>query len=324
MRVSVAMCTYNDARFVSGQLASISAQTRLPDELVICDDCSTDKTLQIVRTFAIEAPFPVRVRVNHANLGPHGNFENAISSCTGDAVVLCCGDDIWLRNKLELIEEAFAASHSVGLVLSDAELIDERSRPTGKRLWRSRGLSRVDRYLIPRGRRYRLLRGNICATYGTTMAFRLKYADAIIPLSRSWEYEDAWIAVIVASVAEVALIPKPLVRYRQHASNFSGSASDPIRRRMALAAGNRAEVFMRRSHRLQVALDHVAGLPGADLGFLRHLAQARDHMCSRAQLGDIRRISRAPLVASELLSGAYGRYSGGWRSAAADFLLRSG
>ena len=78
-RFSVAMCTYNGARFVGGQLESIAAQTRPPDELVVCDDRSSDETVSAVERFAREATFPVRLSVNERNLGSTKNFERAIS-----------------------------------------------------------------------------------------------------------------------------------------------------------------------------------------------------------------------------------------------------
>src|SRR3954463_13429531 len=66
---SVAMCTFNGERFLGPQLASIAAQDRPPDELVICDDCSSDGSVEIVREFARGAPFCTRLVVNDRNLG---------------------------------------------------------------------------------------------------------------------------------------------------------------------------------------------------------------------------------------------------------------
>ena len=69
MKISVALCTFNGAKYVANQLASIGSQQRLPDELVVCDDKSSDDTVALVKRFAAEAPFPVRLTVNAANLG---------------------------------------------------------------------------------------------------------------------------------------------------------------------------------------------------------------------------------------------------------------
>jgi len=59
--ISIVMCTYNGKAYLSDQLVSIVKQTQQPGELVICDDGSTDNTLQVLDKFSKEAPFPVRV-----------------------------------------------------------------------------------------------------------------------------------------------------------------------------------------------------------------------------------------------------------------------
>ena len=66
---SVALCVYNGERFLSQQLESLAAQTVLPDELVICDDASSDGSMRIVENFAKNAPFVVRIFKNPKNLG---------------------------------------------------------------------------------------------------------------------------------------------------------------------------------------------------------------------------------------------------------------
>ena len=67
--VSIALCTYNGERFLDAQLASLVEQSHRPDEVVICDDDSSDATLGIIQTFADTAPFKVRLFRNSQNLG---------------------------------------------------------------------------------------------------------------------------------------------------------------------------------------------------------------------------------------------------------------
>src|SRR5437588_7313199 len=106
-RISIAMCTYNGARFLREQLDSFAAQSRLPDEVVICDDGSTDGTADIVRTFASGAPFPVHFHVNEPRLGITRNFERAAGLCTGSIIFFSDQDDVWLPDKLDRFAEAF-------------------------------------------------------------------------------------------------------------------------------------------------------------------------------------------------------------------------
>jgi glycosyltransferase involved in cell wall biosynthesis len=88
LRVSVAMATYNGARFLGPQLESILDQHRQPDELVIVDDSSTDETMEVSETFKRRARFSVRVLANERNLGSTATFERAIQECSGDVVAL--------------------------------------------------------------------------------------------------------------------------------------------------------------------------------------------------------------------------------------------
>ena len=77
-KISVALCTYNGERFLCRQLASMQQQSRLPDELVVCDDRSTDNTIEILQDFSASAGFPVKITRNEHNLGFVANFERAI------------------------------------------------------------------------------------------------------------------------------------------------------------------------------------------------------------------------------------------------------
>ena len=87
VRISVAMCTYNGAEFLPAQLESIFAQTRTADEIVVCDDGSTDETRSLI-------PQNVILHENEKKLGTAKNFERAIGLCTGDVIVLSDQDDV--------------------------------------------------------------------------------------------------------------------------------------------------------------------------------------------------------------------------------------
>src|SRR6185295_6827977 len=101
------MCTWNGAAYLRDQLESIAAQTRLPDELIMCDDASIDGTPAIARAFAARAPFPVRLEINEATVGVRQNFTKAIAACTGDLIALSDQDDVWRPDKLRVIEDRF-------------------------------------------------------------------------------------------------------------------------------------------------------------------------------------------------------------------------
>lgn len=107
MKMSIAMATYNGARYLREQLDSFAAQTRLPDELVVCDDGSSDDTLNILEEFARTAPFQVRIFRNDVNLGYAQNFARALERCVGDLVFLSDHDNVWFEDKID-VKESYA------------------------------------------------------------------------------------------------------------------------------------------------------------------------------------------------------------------------
>lgn len=324
-KVSVAMCTYNGERQVAEELESFLQQTRLPEELVVCDDGSTDATVEIVEAFAERAPFDVRLQVNDENLGYTKNLERAISLTTGDFVALADWDDVWMPRKVERLVTAFASSPTVGLVLTDAELVDPGLQHIGS-LWETRGFGRLDRFLVARRRNHRLLRKNFTATYGTTMALRSTVKDAVLPIPDRWASTtgqsgpDAWIALIAAGVSDVALVDEALVRYRQHPENMAGAGSRNLGTRLRSARANTAETFAERAARLRLGVERLTTLGGRP-AYVRHVHAAERHHRFRAALPPSYR-ARLATTTSELAGLRYHRYSDGWRSLAADLLLR--
>lgn len=98
-RISIAMATYNGARFIREQLDSLYNQTRVPDEIIVCDDGSTDGTIDILEEY--HRKHNLTYYVNESNVGVNVNFINVFSKCTGDYVFICDQDDIWFPDKIE-------------------------------------------------------------------------------------------------------------------------------------------------------------------------------------------------------------------------------
>ena len=122
------MATYNGARHVAEQLASLASQTVLPYELVVTDDASTDATPDIVAAFAASAPFPVRLIKNAEQLGYRANFMKAAGLCQADLVAFSDQDDVWLPRKLEAVNATFENSDTL-LTYHDATVVTEKLEP---------------------------------------------------------------------------------------------------------------------------------------------------------------------------------------------------
>ena len=131
MKISIAMATYNGARFIGEQLESFASQTVLPNELVVCDDCSTDGTRKIVRRFGDRAPFAVRLHENATRLGVTRNFEKAIGLCQGDIVFLSDQDDAWFENKLQVVSTLFEGNPLIMVITNDQIITEAESDSHG-------------------------------------------------------------------------------------------------------------------------------------------------------------------------------------------------
>ena len=321
MTVSVALCTYNGAAHLVEQLASIAAQTRRPDELVVRDDASTDDTPAIVRAFAARAPMPVRFERNAARLGSTRNFDAAIAACQGDLVALSDQDDVWRADKLAVIERRLQESPEVGLVFSDADLIDAASNPIGERLWTRVGFDRrLQRFWRERGALTALVPGRIVT--GATMAFRSAWRPLVLPAPEGIApmRHDGWIALAIAAVAGVAFIEEPLVAYRLHPSQQIGAPEARPRLGPIASASHVNAYSMHLSSLTAVQRRLAAGLAGPEgAAAAPRVATILRHFESRASL-PARRLARLPLVLRELASRRYHDYGNGGRSAIKDLL----
>lgn len=139
LTVSIALATYNGARFLQEQLASILSQTVLPNELVVGDDGSIDETLAILDDFKNGAPFPVFIHRNESNLGFSDNFLKTASKCRSQWIAFCDQDDLWDPRKLErCLEEA--CRPGVVLVIHNGRSVNEWGKDLGQ--WIQPGLDK--------------------------------------------------------------------------------------------------------------------------------------------------------------------------------------
>lgn len=223
MKVSVAMTTFNGARFLADQLDSLARQTHLPGELVVVDDGSQDDSVAILERFATTAPFPVVVHRNPQNIGWRQNFFRALARCRGDAVAFCDQDDIWHPEKIAACAAALADPR-VLFVYHGAETIDQAGARIGDlRHYQSQPEPVAPPLTLPPWKN----------VLGFSVMFRadLRRFDAYWPHSRDRgalgerEAHDQWFYFLASTLGCVAYVDRELVRYRQHGGNAVGLSS---------------------------------------------------------------------------------------------------
>lgn len=212
------MTTYNGENYIQQQLDSILRQTYLPDELIICDDNSTDNTINIVNEFLKISPFLAKIFCNKKNIGYVLNFQKAISLCTGDVILLSDHDDIWCPDRIERTYIAFENNPNCGYLFSDAHLINNLGEDIKDRLWRRVGftLARQSDFADPDKQPHILFPQN-CVT-GATLAFRAKHREYILPFPLLENLiHDGWISLILSLCGFYGIaLQRPLIYYRIH------------------------------------------------------------------------------------------------------------
>lgn len=205
MRISIAMATYNGASYLEEQLQSFLNQARLPDELIITDDCSADETTDIIRCFAERAPFKVWWEQNEKKLGYSGNFNKALSYTTGDLVFLSDQDDVWFFDKIEAVTRLASASSALVLmndaILTDANLTEVGLTKLGQ--IRSAGLP------------------SSSFVMGCCAAIKRDLLDLCLPVPKSYPAHDSWIVKFADGMKRKQVIEQCLQYYRRHGSNES-------------------------------------------------------------------------------------------------------
>lgn len=319
--VSIALCTYNGGQYLGEQLDTLNSQTLIPNELIVCDDNSSDNTVGILEAFSQIARFPVHIYVNDTNLGVTGNFEKCISLCKGGLIAPCDQDDVWLPGKLERLARVMDENPCAGYVFCDAELVDENLRSLGRRLWdenpnpftprERRGFSRGEQFPL-------LLKKNVVT--GSCMMFRASLLPKVLPIPDPWIH-DYWIASIAAAFGHRGLlVNEPLIKYRQHEDQQVGILKGTFLSKVRLAVKQWPDIAERDRKRMETLHTRLAELAAEEkisdtVAAKRRFLEARSRRLSQSPL------SRAVMAGTLLVKGDYGRYSPyGWRAFLMDIL----
>lgn len=297
--------------FVLEQVSSILHQSVPPQQLVVSDDASSDDTIRAVRErvarFRAQRPeidLQFVVIENAVPLGVTKNFEQAITACTGEIIVLSDQDDVWHARRLERIVDAFKDSGEVTLLHSDARLVDASGEPLGELLSEGISFTARERAAVRDGRAFEvLLRRNVVT--GATTAFRRGLVERAVPFPASWVH-DEWLAMVASITGRVDYLDEPLVDYRQHGGNQIGAGRPDARELLARLREPRAERNARLLARAEALAERFAE---ADVpsDVSRSVVEKLRHERVRSSLPKTR-ILRVWPVLREWLSGRYGRF----------------
>jgi len=321
-RLSIVMCIYNGAAYLQQQLDSLLAQTRLPDEIVLSDDGSTDASQDTLQAFAGQARelgIKVHLWSNPDNLGYVENFSKALRQATGDVLFLCDQDDVWRRDKLALMAARFNDDPQLQLLHSDARLVDALGDPLHCTLFDALQLTLDEKQVIHDGRAFEIVMRRSFVT-GATAALRRELVEMALPVAHDWIH-DEWLAAVAAGFGRIDFIDEPLIDYRQHDANQIGMRRRTLMMKwhdLLLPRGKLLSIEAKRLQRLEDFLAH-ATFPGASnrAAQVRH---KRTHFERRVVIGRLPRYRRLLPILGEARAGCYRRYGTGGRSMLRDLL----
>lgn len=199
------------------QLDSILNQTIKVDEIVVCEDNSTDNTREILEKYNTTNPGLFKILHNNQNLGSNKNAEKAIQHCTGDVVFLSDQDDEWLPNKVERTLQYFEENPQKNGVFSNGYLMNAQSEVDPQNaLWDSMSFPFEKLKNNPLLLNEYIHTNENCAT-GAAMAFRGNQPFLKKPFpSIKFLIHDRWIAMNLSNDNSLGYIEDKLIKYRLH------------------------------------------------------------------------------------------------------------
>ncbi|KAF0218732.1 MAG: family 2 glycosyl [Geobacteraceae bacterium] len=218
-KVSVCMATRNGEQYIHAQLESILLQLAPDDEVIISDDSSTDRTVDIVKGFGDAR---VRLYENNTFFNPIANFANALGKAGGDYMALADQDDVWLPRKIRLTLakmnelEGMYGKETPLLVHTDLKVVTANLEVVAESLWRfqktdpQKGVS-LNRLLVQN------------TVSGCTIMMNRALRDIALPIPPEAVMHDWWLALVAAAFGRIGHVSEPTMLYRQHGENDVGA-----------------------------------------------------------------------------------------------------
>ncbi len=207
------LVAYNQEEYIREAVESALSQTYSPLEIVLSDDCSSDRTFEIMCELA-EAycgPHTIVLNRNPQNMGLAAHASKVWSTLShGEWLIGAAGDDIYLPNRAEKIAEMASLCPNASCIWSGCTIIDDKGEVVRE--------SRPDSGSLRPGR--------IPAVLGATVAYRRDVYDFFGPVGHQVRNDDVVMSLRSALLGEFAYIPESLVRYRKHSTNLSGNFTD--------------------------------------------------------------------------------------------------
>lgn len=216
MNISICMATYNGEKYIKKQLDSILSQLEKDDELIISDDSSTDKTIEIIKSYNDKK---IKLFEKQNFKSPIFNFENAIKNASGDIIILADQDDIWQENKIQVIKESFKNFNKTSLKLYNGNCINQEDK-----------IIKEDLFIYLNAKQGFI--GNIIKNsfIGCNLAFTKDLLNYALPFPKDIPMHDSWLGLCAYMFGDVEFVDEKIFSYRLHENNFTSKKNSLFRK----------------------------------------------------------------------------------------------
>lgn len=216
--ISVVLTSFNGVEYIEQQINSILLQNVLPSEIIICDDGSTDGTINVLNKF--KQHDIIKLYSNKERLGIAENFKKAVSLANpNNYIAFCDQDDIWLPNKLDKSLKEIKVLEANNptmpcLVYSNLIFVNKEGQTINMSFYDQMGLNKFEHCFET------ALFGSLLLGCTILINSKMRVHFLNMPSSKLF-YHDAWLALIGFGIGKVQFIKEPLVKYRLHNNNAS-------------------------------------------------------------------------------------------------------
>jgi glycosyltransferase involved in cell wall biosynthesis len=223
MKIDILLATHNGEKYIEKQINSILKQNYTTWKLLIRDDISNDKTLEVIAKY--QNIYFNKIQIvdnNNILLGVSQNFANLLKFSSSDYLMFCDQDDVWLPNKLEITlnkmleMEKVYGKNSCLLVHTDLKVVDCHLNLIADSFWKYQNLNPRQGNCLRRS-----LVQNVIT--GCTMMINKPLKNMLLPIPSEAIMHDWWIALVAVAFGKIDYVDVPTVLYRQHQNNDTGA-----------------------------------------------------------------------------------------------------
>jgi glycosyltransferase involved in cell wall biosynthesis len=220
--IDILLAVYNNADYLAAQLQSLMGQTYSHFRIIARDDCSSDRSVEILEQFSQQYPGKIVLIKGQENLGARGNFAALMQETKADYIMFCDADDVWLPTKIEESlaimqkNEAIHGKRTPLLIHTDLAVVNKHLEILSHSFW---NYSKLNPQLA--NDLNRLLPHNVIT--GCTMLFNKPLLELANPIPQAAIMHDWWIGLVASAFGHIDFLAKPTLFYRQHGRNDTGA-----------------------------------------------------------------------------------------------------